>query len=53
MDLSNWQLNGAVPAEAFASSSATGATHIEFARPDPTLPPGAKHPAKGKPSKTK
>jgi hypothetical protein len=53
LELSHWQLDVAVPTEAFASSSATSATRIEFARPDPTLPPGAKHPAKGKPSKTK
>jgi hypothetical protein len=53
MDLSNWQLDGAVPADAFASSSATSATRIACAGPDPKLPPGAKPPAKGKPSKTK
>lgn len=51
LDLSNWQLDGAVPADAFASSSATSATRIEFARPDPQLPPGAKPQAKGKASK--
>ena len=51
MELSNWQLDLAVPADAFASSSAAAATRIEFARPDPKLPPGAKPPAKGKPSK--
>jgi len=51
MELSNWQLDVAVPADAFASSSASSATRIEFARPDPQLPPGAKRPAKGKPSK--
>jgi hypothetical protein len=53
MELSSWQLDGAVPADAFASSSASSATRIEFARPDPKLPPGAKPPAKGKPPKTK
>ena len=40
LDLSNWQLDVAVPAEAFASASASSATRIEFARPDPQLPPG-------------
>ena len=53
LELSNWQLDLAVPADTFASSSASSATRIEFARPDPKLPPGAKPPAKGKPSKTK
>jgi hypothetical protein len=60
MDLSNWQLDGAVPAEAFASASAASATRIAFARPDPQPPPGATPQAKGKaseatgkPSKTK
>jgi hypothetical protein len=53
LELSNWQLDVAVPADAFASSSATSATRIEFARPDPKLPPGAKPQVKGKPSKTK
>jgi hypothetical protein len=51
MDLSNWQLDVAVPADAFAASSATSATRIEFARPDPQLPPRAKPQAKGKASK--
>src|SRR5882724_3416161 len=49
MELSNWQLDPAVPADAFASSSATSATRIAFVRPAPKLPPGAKRPAKGKP----
>jgi hypothetical protein len=53
LELSNWQLDGTIPADAFASTSATSATHIEFARPDPKLPAGAKRPAKGKTSKTK
>jgi hypothetical protein len=53
MELSNWQLDGAVPADAFASSSATSATRIAFARPDPQLPPGEKPQANGKASKAK
>jgi hypothetical protein len=53
MELSNWQLDSTVPADAFASSSATSATHIAFARPDLKLPPGLKAPAPGKPSKSR
>ncbi len=52
LELSNWQLDLAVPADAFASSSAGSATRIPFARPDPKHPPGAKRPTRGKPSKT-
>jgi hypothetical protein len=51
MELSNWQLDPSVPAEAFASSSATSATRIAFTRPDLKLPPGLKPPAPDKPSK--
>jgi hypothetical protein len=53
MELSNWQLDPAVAADAFAPASAGTATRIPFARPDPKLPPGAQPPAKAKPSKTK
>jgi hypothetical protein len=53
LELSNWQLDVAIPADAFVSSSVTSATRIEFARPDPQLPPGAKPQAKGKASKSK
>ena len=42
-----------VPAEAFASSSATSATRIAFTRPDLKLPPGLKPPAQSKPSKSR
>ena len=52
MELSNWQLDVAVPTELFASEKATGATPIAFAHPNPKPPPGAKPPAKGKPAKT-
>jgi len=48
MELSNWQLDASVPAEAFASSSASSATRIAFTRPDLKLPPGLKPPAPGK-----
>jgi hypothetical protein len=53
LDLSDWQLDVAVPAEAFAASSPTSAMRIEFARPDPQPPPGTKPQAKGKPSRAK
>jgi hypothetical protein len=36
---SDWRLDGPVAADAFASSSARVAKHIEFARPDPAAPP--------------
>ena len=49
--LSNWKLDLAVPADAFAPPpSAAGAKHIPFARPHPQPPPRAKPPAKSKPS---
>jgi hypothetical protein len=53
LELSKWQLDPAVAADAFASSSVGAATRIPFARPDPKHPPGFKPPARGKPSKTK
>jgi hypothetical protein len=53
MELSNWQLDPAVPADAFASSSATSATRIAFTRPDVKLPPGLKPPAQSKPAKSR
>jgi hypothetical protein len=49
MELSNWQLDLTVPTEAFASASAGKATRIQFARPDPELPPGLKPPMPGRP----
>ena len=52
MDLSNWQLDPPVPADAFASSSAGAATRIAFTRPDLKLPPGLKPPVQGKSSTT-
>ena len=44
--LSNWQIDGAVPADAFASAKAAGAAHMPFARPDATDAPGMKPPPK-------
>jgi hypothetical protein len=48
LELSDWHLDGAVAADAFASSRAASATHIQFARPD-KLPPGLSPPVKGRP----
>jgi len=52
IEFSNWQLDPPIPADAFASSSATSATRIAFTRPDLKLPPGLKPPAPGKASTT-
>jgi hypothetical protein len=41
MELSNWQLDVAVPGDAFKAST-EGAKPIEFARPDPQIPAGLK-----------
>ncbi len=49
MELSNWQLDGAVPADAFKAPT-EGAKPIEFAGPDPQIPPGLKPEAPGKPA---
>ena len=53
MELSNWQLDPTISADAFASSSATSATRIAFNRPDLKLPPGLKPPALGKAAKSR
>ncbi len=50
MELSNWQLDTAVPAEAFVSAKAAGAARMPFARPDATDAPGMKPPPKAKPA---
>jgi hypothetical protein len=49
MELSNWQLDLAVASDAFTSAKAGSATRIQFARPDPQLPPGLKPPVQGRP----
>ena len=46
MDLSNWQLDGALAPEAFVSQKAQSAKRIAFASPAGTSPAGAKPPAK-------
>jgi hypothetical protein len=50
--LSDWKLDLAVPADAFAPpASAASAKRIPFAHPHPQTSPGAKPPAKAKPAK--
>jgi len=51
LDLSNWQLESSVSADAFGSSRAGSAKRIPFAHPHPQPTPGAKPPAKAKPRK--
>ncbi len=54
LDLSNWQLDPAVPADAFSSAKIASATPIAFARPEvPKLPPGFKPIGLGKSAKPK
>jgi hypothetical protein len=45
LEFSNWQLDTAVPVDAFASARAAGAKRIEFAHPHPQPAPSAKSPA--------
>src|SRR5271157_2726141 len=49
--LSDWKLDLAVPADAFAPTNAASAKRIPFAHPHPQPSPGAKPPAKSKPPK--
>ena len=51
LQLSSWQLDAAVPPDAFASAKAASAGRIAFARPDATDAPGMKPPPKAKPAK--
>lgn len=51
VELSNWQLDGAVAADAFSSAKAAAAQRIAFARPDPP-PAGAAEPKKKAPGKS-
>jgi len=57
LQLSKWQLDAAVPADAFVSARAAKAAQIAFARPDAMDAPGMKPPpqsqsAKAQPGKT-
>jgi len=51
LELSNWQLDGAVAADAFVSAKASAAGRIAFARPDAKDAPGMKPPPKAKSAK--
>jgi len=51
MELSNWQLDQAVAADAFASTRAAAAQKIDFAPPDPKHPAAVAPPAKRKAAK--
>jgi hypothetical protein len=53
VELSDWQLDLAVPGDAFVAANAGSANPIAFAHPNPKAKPGAKPKAKGKSSKTK
>jgi hypothetical protein len=53
LELSNWQLNPSIPADAFASTKTAGAKPIAFANPVQKAQAGDKPPAKGKPAKSK
>ena len=48
LQLTNWQLDVAVPPDAFASTHADKAMRIQFAHPHPQPRPGAKAPAEAK-----
>ncbi|MBX3028315.1 DUF2092 domain-containing protein [bacterium] len=50
LELSDWQLDVAIAPDAFASARAASTTRIDFARPDPMLPPGLTPPTAGKPT---
>jgi hypothetical protein len=48
LQLSNWQLEAAVPPESFAAANASSAKRIQFAHPHPQPRPGAKPAAEAK-----
>lgn len=51
LELSDWELDAAVPANAFVSASASSAERIAFEPPDATGGPGMKPPPKSTPAK--
>jgi hypothetical protein len=51
MELTNWQLDGPIAQDTFASQKAQAAKRIAFASPVSGLPPGVKPTAKAKPAK--
>ena len=52
LELTNWRLDAAIPADVFASAKASNATRMGFARPDATDAPGMKPPPRAKSVKT-
>lgn len=56
LELSNWALDAAVPADAFVSAKAASAAPMAFVRPDakdaPGMKPPPKKPSKAQPAKT-
>ena len=52
LELSNWQLDGAIAPNAFASAKAQAAPRMEFVRPESAAPPGLKPLVKMAPAKT-
>ncbi|MGF6754970.1 DUF2092 domain-containing protein [Paraburkholderia sp. GAS42] len=52
LELSNWQLDVSIPANAFDPAGAVNAARIAFARPDAGGAPGMKPPPKMKPART-
>lgn len=53
LEITNWQIDPAVPADSFGSAKAAKANPMPFAHPNPRQAQGDKAPAKGKPSKSK
>jgi hypothetical protein len=53
LELSNWQLDPAVPAGTFVSAKAKAAGRMPFAHPAPKAPPGVKPIVKSKPAEPK
>jgi hypothetical protein len=53
LELSNWELDTAIPADAFVPAKAAGAARIAFARPDAEDTAGMKPPPKTMPAKAK
>ena len=49
LELSNWQLDNAIPADAFVPADAAGAARIAFARPDASDAPEMKPPSGTRP----
>jgi hypothetical protein len=53
LELSNWQLNGPIAADAFASAKVAAAGRMAFATPTVKLPPGMKPLTMKKPAPAK